>query len=103
MYSDQLYQKHEAMKELYNNVLKSQGDKKQLFKDNTLLREQTKYGAEKLQETLKKNQILQEQNKTMKEIIEKNEEMNENLEYHEQTADMTEEVRQHNKKQERKT
>ena len=94
---DKLHQKHEAMKERYNNVLKSQGDKKELFKENTLLREQTKSGAEKLQETLKQNQILEDQNKVMKGIIETNEAMKEDLEFQERTADMTEEVRKHNK------
>ena len=85
------------MKERYTNVLRSQGDKQRLFKENNMLREQTKTGAEKLQESLKQTQILQEQNKVMKEIIETNEGMKEDLEFQERTADMTEQVRQHNK------
>ena len=94
---DQLHQKHEAMKERYTNVLRSLGDKKQLFKENTKLREETKTSAEELQKAYKKVQILEEANKVMKAVIDADEAMKENQEFIERTADMTEEVREHNR------
>ena len=94
---EQLHQKHEAMKERYTNVLRSLGDKKQLFKENTKLREENKSSTDELQKAYKKVQTLEETNKVMKAVIDADETLKENQEFRERTADMTEEVREHNR------
>ena len=94
---EQLHQKHEAMKERYTNVLRSLGDKRQIFKENTKLREEAKTRSDELQKAYKEVQTLEEANTVMKAVIEADEAMQENQEFLERTADMTEEVRDHNR------
>ena len=94
---ENLHRKHEAMKMKYNNVLKSLGDKKKLFAENTILRTEAKESSDKLQKVVKENLVLKEGNTVMKKIMDEDEAMKENLEFHNKTAEMSQEVREHNR------